>query len=448
MIFLAVFASLSVVLYTSSSLHLRSSDNHRKVQSAQMAAESGLGFMLLCLRDVDMPSTTTGESLIANLTTSLGEALNGTANLAGHTVATSGGGVEIPNITVEGVTFSSRFAMEADGQKCRLTVTGSCQGVSRSVAVSLGMTEKSSGIFDYAIASRGKIQVGGNATVTGMNTPGEGSVLSMSADPVAIQAGGHATIGGDLYVTNPDETSVQFTGGALSVAGESDTSILFDEHVHFGVEEPPIPEFDLAPFSAMTTSTIDAETELGGGDLVLTNVRIMPNTNPTFSSDTVINGVLYIESPNDVQFTGGATINGIIIADNRAASDIVNNQLKFVGHVSAPGVDALPDTPQFAAIKEQTGTILLAPGFGVTIGGNTNTINGMIAADQFKFSGSANIAGDMTGSIIGLADKEMVLNGNTTIRINRQGADDTPAGFKHPIALVPIADSYAEGPFD
>ncbi len=46
--------------------------------------------------------------------------------------------------------------------------------------------------------------------------------------------------------------------------------------------------------------------------------------------------------------------------------------------------------------------------------------------------------------ILGLKDEQMTLTGNSTIKINRDGMVDLPAGFKHPVYLEPNLGTYSE----
>jgi len=105
-------------------------------------------------------------------------------------------------------------------------------------------------------------------------------------------------------------------------------------------------------------------------------------------------------------------------------------------------VEVLPSTPTFAAVKQQTGTFVLAPGFGVTFAGNFSAINGAIAADQLTFTGTAE--GLVRGSVIGLRDITTRVGGNVDIFVDRSNADPNPAGFLKPFALIPQPETYQE----
>ena len=448
LVFLALLGSLSVALFSASTLNLKMGENLSHSQAARLAAEGGMSWMLWHLGEVRMPPETTEDALIPNLADRLGAALNGTANLGAGSISSTDQIISVPWITLDHGSFSCVLAMVPDGQggqRCRLTVTGTRSGARCDLSIHLDSVTKQAKVFDYGVASRGSIYVTGSAVIEGVNDPSEGSVLSARSEPVAIEAGGHATISGDLYVSGEGVDYVSLRGGGYTIGGESDPCQILEHHVHVIVGDPGFPEIDITPFAGLTRSIIDSNTDLTSGDLTINNALVKAGTNPDFASNTVINGVLFIETPNVVTFHTGITINGIIVTQDASGSDIADNQIDFKGQVTAPGVDALPDGDEFAEIKELRGTAILAPGFGVTFRGSTNSLNGTIAADQLSFSGAAAISGELTGTILGLADRQMTLHGNATIRLSRPPGSAPPPGFKHPLGLTPNADSYTEG---
>jgi len=435
-------------MMSSVNMNLSRSRNLNNSLVAQLSAESGLEFLILCIEEVRMPSSTDADTYMANLAGQLGEQLDGTVNLNGQTVSFSDGMISIPAITVGMATFSCSVAViapDGDGTpQCRLSASAVSGSAPRTASVDLKLVPRTAEVFDYAVASRGSIYVSGSATIDGMNSPDEGSILSLDSDALAISIGGHATVGGDLYLTAEGEDSIALTGGGLSVGGTSDTAEIIDNHVHRLTEEPDFPELDLTPFSALTTSVIDSNTDLTGPGLVFNNIHITAGTDPEFMQDTVINGIIYVEAPNNIVFKSKVTLNAIIVTEDASAMPIADNQLNFKGQVTAPGVGALPDTPEFAAVKQHNGTIILAPGFGVQFCGAVNSINGTIAADQFSFLGNANVSGEIAGSILGLSNADLVMQGNATILVNRDEADPTPAGFVHYKGMSLVSGSYSE----
>lgn len=447
LILLLAFTSLGAALSSIGLLELRKGDNLSGGLQARMAAESGLGYMLLKLDEVRLPANTDAATLMANLAVEFESILSRSGDVGPGKITVLAQKISVPQITVGDMTFTAVIVPTpggAGGQDCRLTVTGRHGQAQRQASLAMEMTPRPASAFNFGIASRGSIYVSGSATISGVNTGQEATVFSMSNQPVAIEAGGSAVISGDLFVTSNNTGSIMLSGGGLSIGGETDIFKIVANHVHFGVEPPEFPEIDTTPFSAMTTGFIDANTILPNQDLVLNNIRVKAGTDPTFDSNVTINGVLYIESPNKVVFSANTTINGIIVCQDDGSEDIVNKQLTFEGRVSAPGVGVLPNIAQFEAVKQQVGTILLAPGYGVTFRGTTNSINGTIAADQFSFIGNSSIDGELNGMILGLTDRPMILEGNAKLLINRENASETPAGFVHPIGLVVTGGTYRE----
>jgi len=445
---LALMTVMTVALASSTNVNLSRNQHMKDAISAQLSAESGLQFMIMSFAKLRMPAVTNSETLMENLSGGLAGIVDGTANVNDQTVSCSGSTISLPAISAETSSFTcsvSVLAPDAEGTpRCRLTSTGSCGLASRTVSLDMKMVSVSADAFNYAVASKGSISVSGNATIDGMTSPDEASVLSVNQEAFAISVGGSATIGGDLFLTAEGADSVHLQGGGLSVGGSSDIAEIVDNHVHRLPEDPDFPELDLTPFEGLTTTTIDSSTDLSGPGLVVNNARILAGTNPEFKQDTVINGILYIESPNTVTFKSKAVLNAIIVTQD-ATGLAGPNELDFKGQVTAPGVDALPDTPEFQAVKAQDGTIILAPGFDVQFQGSVNSINGTIAADQFSFLGNSNISGEISGTIIGLSSSSsLVMQGNATILVNRETSDDTPAGFVHFKGLATITDTYAE----
>jgi len=427
-------------------LSLGRSDNMHKAFSAQLAAESGLEFMLKCLADADLSKNTDYETLMPNLAQALSGMLDETANLGDSTVSGTTTTVTIPAIAVEDAVFAcvlTRLNPDAQGnQQCSLSVTGIAGNLSRRVSVDLRLRAGTPPLFDYGVASRGSIEIKGNAKLLSMGDPINASLFSAADDSTVIEATGNATIEGDLYTCTGDVNTIDL-GGNVKVGGESDEDAILENHTHLNQDEPEFPELDLTPFPGLATATIDSSTDTSG-NLTFTNVHVLPGANPTFNGNTTLNGIVYIEAPNQVKFNGNLVINGFVVTSDGGSLPLSGNQIEFSGNVSVPGVDALPDTPEFQDVKEHRGTAILAPGFGVTFKGNNSGINGLIAADQLTFRGNSSLGGELTGRILGLTDLPVSLRGNTTITINREDEDYTPTGFRYTASFEVIPSTYTE----
>jgi hypothetical protein len=174
--------------------------------------------------------------------------------------------------------------------------------------------------------------------------------------------------------------------------------------------------------------------------MTLENIRIPADTNPHFSGHVILKGIVFIETPNIVEFTGNTDIIGIVIGDGDLAYPSADNQLIFRGNVDSSSVSQLDAT--FGNIRQETGTFLLAPGFDASFGGSFNTINGVIAASGIEFFGNA--GGTVNGSIINYGENPMTLDGSVDLVFNRSGLTEYPAGFETYLALEFQTDSYSE----
>lgn len=433
--FLMILSVLAIVLAHEAGLELRKAANHRDGDEALMAAEGGLHFMMRCLKETRLPSSTTGETLIDDLTSALGQNLNGTANLNGAAVETVGGATVIPNIALPDGSFQATISM-AGADSARLVVVGRHEDAVRKVSLDLNLESSRSEVFDYAVVTRGQLRMSGNAKVIGLNDPSEGSLMSASSttdDAIIIE--GNVTISGDLYAAGDNARAL--ISGSPSIAGTT-IPAEWASHVHSGAAEPDFPEVDAGPIIALATNTYDPASS---GD-VLSNIRIPAGTNPVFTKDTQINGVVYIEAPNIVRFGAKVVLTGILVTEKKAGCPIANCEVAFGGNVDIYGVESLPEDPAYAAVKAFTGTSILAPGFSASFAGNVSAVTGNIAADKLTFLGTA--SGTIRGTVVGLADYPTSIGGNVEIRVDSLNADPDPAGFRKPVSLVPDNSSYLE----
>jgi len=435
---MAILCAL-VVAYASMSTHSSLlSSNQAHIAKARLEAEGGLSFMLQHLQSTLLDPHTTQEALLDNLGQALSDRFEGTQILSGQPVQIVGESVVVPEIATTDGSFRCWF-YSLGPDRLRLEVQGRYEQVYRTIAIDLSLVRRRSPVFDYGLASMGTVAMSGNARILGVNDPAEACVLSASPGPgntIAIDGG--VTVEGDLTVCGED-TQVSITGSP-SIGGSTDPEVI-DQHIHTGAEAPVFPAFDTAGLASLATNVVDGNSDLSTPDLVLSNVSIKAGTNPTFTSDVVLNGIVYVEAPNLVRFEGRTAFTGLLVTE-QSQEPIGSCQIVFTGRVEAQGVEALPDTPEFQAVKEETGTFILAPGFGVTFAGNVSAVSGTIAADQLTFTGSAE--GTIKGSLIGLKDLPTTLGGNVEVRVDSAQSDPDPAGFVQPLGLEPDVDSYRE----
>ena len=256
---------------------------------------------------------------------------------------------------------------------------------------------------------------------------------------LALSIVGNSQIDGNVKIGNPIGM-VDLQGGQAGIGGETGQAAI-DNHVEFGVPPVEFPEPNPYQFESYAINVIDANTDTTA-NATFENIRIPAGLNPHFSGQTTLMGVIFIETPNVVTFSGTVDMTGIIVGDGSQADDSGTNQLIFLGNVGSQSVSELPAESQYDGLHEQIGTFIIAPGFAVSFGGNFSTLSGAIAGNGIHFFGDA--GGTINGSIINYSSEEMTFSGNSDLYFNRSGLEDVPAGFVPEIILAFDASSYRE----
>jgi hypothetical protein len=419
-IFLATFATLGIAYAAAANNSMLQADNLSHIQNSHLQAESGLEYFTHLLKQVRIPSGQSGQELLTAVESALTAPLN--------TELTAGG-------TDRGFTGT----ITANGNTVTLTVYGRSGTIQRAISMDFASVPGGSVIFGYGMASMGSIKMMGNARISGMNSPGEANMFSGTSVDEVYKLSGNSSIDGDVYAANPNAYAT--LTGNVSIGGEGIGSEDILDHIHIGTGAQEFPEVNSAIFEPFATNIVDADTPTGGS-ATFSNIRILADTNPIFSGHTTINGIIFIEQPNNVQFSGNATITGIIVTEDAGNGTYESNKIKFSGNTTVHGVEELPDSPEYTQLKLMPGTFLLAPGFGVEFTGNFGTVSGAMAADSFKFSGNA--GGTVNGAIISFSDAEMKLSGNANLTFDRSSSPSIPPGFSTPDTLAPIPASYTE----
>jgi hypothetical protein len=170
------------------------------------------------------------------------------------------------------------------------------------------------------------------------------------------------------------------------------------------------------------------------------NVRVPPGTHPTFSAGDVIDGILYIEAPNAVVFSGHANINGVIVFEDRGT--VATNSLDFKGNVTH---GAIPAGAEFDAIRARAaGLAIVAPTASVTLSGNVDsTLTGSVIANKVSLAGSADIT-LINGSVITLGHDPLLLDGKAVNIIGSAATAAPYAAVRFNAYFVPLPGTYAE----
>ncbi|MBL7132993.1 MAG: hypothetical protein ISS78_02740 [Phycisphaerae bacterium] len=420
-IFLAMFAAMGIAYAAATNNSMLQADNLSSVQNAQLQADSGLEYFTHVLRQVQIPSGLSGQDLLAAVELAVAAPLN--------TEITAGG-------TDRGFTA----ALAADDRTISLTVSGRAGAIRRAISMDFEVVPGGSAVFHRGVSSMGSIEMMGNARLIGLNLPGEADVYSGTyATDEAYNLTGNCSIDGDIYAASPDAYAT--ITGSVSIAGEGIWSDDILDHIHMGTGDEEFPEVNPAVFEPFATSVVDADTSTGG-NITFSNIRILANVNPSFSGNINLNGVTFVEQPNDVQFTGNINITGVIVTEDAGDGAYESNKITFTGNTTVRGVEQLPDSPEYAELKQMPGSFLLAPGFGVEFTGNFGTVSGTMAADKFTFTGNA--GGTVQGSIVCYSDAELTLTGNSNLTFDRSTSPSIPPGFTTPDTLDPAPATYRE----
>ena len=444
-LFVAIFSSFGLAMLTMSSTNVQVADNHYKANRALESAQSGLDVMRYWLGRVSMPGDTSPSYRFGTLTNRLNTEMTNSGIYPdqaygddGYPTALNLNDVVVNSLAGQG--FSASIKKTDNLDIVQLDITGNADSFSRTVRVNYSFGTRAHNVFDYGVATRGPLNLSGNIDMNGATVAVEADVyIESHNNNEALSIIGNSQIAGDATIINPD-AYVTLQGGQAGIGGETGDDAL--EHVTIGAEPAEFPVPLTSHFEQYVQNVFDPAVDDTSADATYENIRIPGGTNPNFSGNVTLNGIVFIESPNIVTFTGNVNITGIIIGDGDMNDNSGTNQLIFLGNVSSSPVTALPETEQFAQIREETGTFLMAPGFSASFGGNFDTLSGAIAANGINFFGNA--GGTINGSILNYSDTPMTFSGNSDLYFNRSGITEVPAGFGPEIILYYVPASYSE----
>ena len=437
MLYLILISTLAIGFYVATTISAQIAKNDQGLSRAQAAADGGMQYIRYQLGSITIPPGTTSDQYLNQAAAQLDTLIGGTANMNGQRVQVTNGAIYIPSATGwttidRNLGTQFRVTVTQSGSFLVATAVGSGSGISvgRAIQVQFQKAPKAGAILNYGVATKGTVSTGGSTIIQGLTDPTKGSVLSTdmtSATPVSIGGSG---ITGDVSVVNPAAT---VAGGPIG--GTSDPVQIL-QHIHKGVPAPSFPTIDTTPFTAFATNKYVA-----GGPY--NNIYIPPNTNPSFTGGT-INGVMWIQQPNVVSFRGNTVINGVIVTDVKNSFNAAANQISFAGTVSATPIQNLaPSNPAYDPnLVKLTGAFLLAPDFLVSFTGNFGTVGGSIVGGQVSMTGNA--GGTVQGSVIGMQDVPLTLNGHSSITISSTGTSNYPTGISFGNDFTPLPGTYVE----
>lgn len=441
MIVLLLISSLAVSIASMSGTNVQLASNLHKTNRARACAESGFNVMRYWIGRISISGNADSDERLYNIALSLldelvsDEITNITLAYDGYSISTS----EVVLDSDSGDCFSAVITLP-DSEHLQVNVTGSSGSMTREILANYSFDINGHPIFNYGVATKGPLSLTGNVDLEGVNVSVEASVfIESESSNLALSIVGNSTIAGNVSVVNPSAT-VYLQGGKAGIGGETGQDAV-DNHVSFGVPEVSFPEPDPEMFEQYVTNEIDCNTNTSAA-AAYENVRIKANTNPTFSAQTTLKGIVYVETPNVVTFSGGADITGIIVGDGDILDNSGDNRMVFTGNVESHLICELPNEPQFDGIRNLDGTFIIAPGFSLSFGGNFTTLSGVISGNGIDFSGNA--GGVINGTIINYSGEEMTLSGNSDLSFNHSGVTEAPAGFVPQLVMTYNPSSYTE----
>ena len=440
--FIAIFSSLAVALATLSGTNVQVAENHHKAGTTRACADSGLEVVRYWMSQVAISGTTDADQRFSAITTSLQEALTDAGVTNFNTVSTAST-ITISEVSLDSARDQSFSAVltKIDNDNIQLDVTGHHGPIERTIRTHYCFAERADTVFDFGVASKGPVSLSGNVELEGVNIEVESNAYIDCSSPLALSIIGNSHIAGDVKIVN-SLGNVYLQGGQAGIGGETGQDAI-DNHVAFGVPPADFPEMVPSAFADLVTLTVLDPNMNTSADATLENITIPAGMNPTFSGHATLKGLIWVETPNVVTFTGGTDVTAIIVGNGDQTDNSATNILDFIGNVDGGDVADLPaEETQFDGLRDSAGTFVIAPGFHVSFGGSFDALCGAIAANGIEFYGNA--GGQIEGSIINYSDKEMTLSGNSDLYFNRAGLEEVPAGFVPEIILEYDGSSYSE----
>ena len=440
MIVLATLVAWAISVCCFSGVNLQLAENQRKADGARACAESGVEVIRFWANRFSVLGNTDPAAVFSEFQTALQGDLE-YYEISNITLTLDSSSIDVAPVTLDSVlskTFSAVMT-PVGTEAVQVDVTGTQGSIDKTIRTIYRYGVKKNTVFDYGVATRGPLHLSGNIELDGVNVSVESDVFIESPyQDEALSIIGNSQIAGEVKITNPD-AYVTIQGGQASIGGETGDAAM--NHVFIGEEAPEFPVPDPGYFEHYATNVVDSSTDTTA-DANFDNIRIVAGTNPTFSGNVTLRGIVFIETPNVVTFAGNATITGIIVGNGSLSDNSATNQINFIGTVDSYPVTDLPAEGQFAGLHDEENTFVLAPGFHLGFGGDFNTLNGAVAGNGIDFFGNA--GGTINGSVINYSDQEMTLSGNSDLYFNRSGTDQIPAGFVQDIVLNYDPESYSE----
>ncbi len=438
LMFVLIFSALAMSMMTMSGTNVQLASNHHNVNNALAAAQSGQEVVRYWLSQVLFSSSTPQADYFSTIVAGVKNDLN-THGITNVTLQNDGSIGAVTLNSNAGLTFDGQIQIDSNQPTIlRTRVTGHSRDIARTITILYNIQPYVFPIFNFGLATKGPVNFPGNPTITAVNSSWEADIfIESSSNPIAMLSIGNLNFDGNVNIGNP-AANVDFQA-AVQIAGDFGQPAI-DNHVSIGMDSPEFPTPDTDRFRIYATGPIiDGSTDLTKG-MTLVNATIKGGTNPVFEQSVIVNGLLFIESPNKVTFSRNMALNGIIVADGDVMNpDPASRRIDFMGNFAS---GPYPSDPQFDALRAEEGSSIIAPGFFTTFGGNFSTLEGVVAVSGVHFAGNVNA--QIKGSIINYSNSPTVVEGNATMNFDRAGSTKIPAGFDLYRELDFVPTSYAE----
>jgi len=435
-IFVLIFSALAVSMATLSGTNVQLASNQQKVDSALASTESGQEALRYWLTNVKIPSSTPPSDYFGAIVSTLQYDLDANS-ISNITVYNDGSIPPVALHSASGQSFEGEILIDAnDLNILQVYTTGGSGQITRTIRVHYNIEPYEYPIFDFGLATKGPVHFLGNPTIRGVNSYSEADIFIESGNTnLAMLVTGNTNFDGDISIGNAT-ANADFWGDVKIGGDQGQTAI--DNHIHTGVESPEFPLPDTQHFVQYATGNIiDSSTDTSH-HMTLTNAKIEAGTNPTFEGNIIIEGILYIEQPNIVTFERNVALNGMIVGDGDAYNPGTNS-ISFCGNFAA---NPYPPGAEFDAIRSETGSSIVAPGFSASFSGNFAALGGVMAVSGAHFSGNVNAM--VKGTILNYSDNPTTVMGNATLNFDRSDNIKVPAGFDTHRILTYNPASYEE----
>ncbi|MBA7473715.1 hypothetical protein ES707_09058 [subsurface metagenome] len=436
MIFVLIFSAIAVSMATLSGTNVQLASNQQKVGCAFASSESGLEVMRYWLTNVAIPSSTPPSDYFGVIVDTMQDDL-AASNISNITIYNDG---SIPPVMLDSATgqgFEGEILIDANNINIlQVYTTGGGSEITRTIKVHYDIEPYEYPIFDFGLATKGPLHFLGNPTVRGINSNSEADIYIESQNSnLAVLVTGNTNFDGDITIANT-LANVDFQGD-ISIGDDSGQTAI-DNHVSIGAEPVEFPVPDTQHFQQYATGDIiDSSIDISNS-MTLSNATIQAGTNPNFEGNIIIEGILFVEQPNIVTFERNVALNGMIVADGDANNPGTNG-MTFLGNFET---NPYPSGTEFDAIRQETGSSILAPGFSASFEGNFSAIGGVMAVSGAHFSGNVNAI--VEGTIVNYSESPTTIEGNATLNFDRSDNIMVPAGFDTHRILTYNPSSYEE----